>query len=94
MRAYGETAIYFYELNSFKLIKKYDGHNGTIGASNAYFYEYYCNRNRKILYVYMTKMLIYINKLKNVDFRLGSFSDWGSIVVEKSKLILCSFDYS
>ena len=91
VRAFGETAIYFYELNSFKQIKKYDGHNGTIGASNAYFYEYYSNR--KILYVYDKEANLY-KQIENVDFRLGSFSDWGSIVVEKSKIILCSFDFS
>jgi hypothetical protein len=40
-------SIYFFDLNSFDLKFKYDGHYGMIEVINSYFYEF-CDENRKI----------------------------------------------
>ena len=76
-----EMAIYFYEIDTFKHLRKYEGHNGVIGVSNAFFYEYYANN--KTFYCY-DKNGNLKDTVVNVHLGFGSNSN-GSIVIHKSK---------
>jgi hypothetical protein len=43
-------SLYFYNLIDFSLIRKYDGHNGTISVLNSNFYEYFAFNQRFYCY--------------------------------------------
>ena len=84
VRPYNEASTYFYDLNTFITLKKYDGHNGIIGASTNCFYEHYSKN--KTLYCYKNdgELLkqIQTNALTNVD------ACWSSICIINEKMLI------
>jgi hypothetical protein len=79
--------IYFYDLETFKLKNKYEGHNGLIGRVNANFYEFFALD--KIMYCYdsdgcLTEEVKLSNDL-DVDAKYG-----GGIGYFRNKLLFRS----
>lgn len=56
IRSNDPVSIYFYDIHPFKLLVKYDGHNGRISEINSFFYE--CDYMNSKIYCYQDTLLI------------------------------------
>ena len=83
------NSVYFYNTDTFNLIRKYDGHKGTLSVIGLNFYEYF---NEKIFCydlkgVFIEELNIKMNEMNNHSFN-------GALVFYENNLIISSYKSS
>ena len=88
MRDNDKKNIYCFNLSTFELITKYEGHNGTLFVLNSFIYEYF-NEN-STMYVYNNECSILKCFIINVPNNVIKFNGLESMCYFNGKFILAN----
>lgn len=99
IRPLDQCCMYFYELHTFEVKFRYDGHNGSINELNSYFYEYY--DKTKMFYCYDENGVLideiktngFSNKIDIYDLTCLTYINGEILISSKDSKRMLSYHY-